>query len=225
MKTDDKIYYKRNLPHYQLNGLVYFVTFRLANSIPFSIVEEMKKERELFIISLSKTEGDIEKENEIKLFQSKYFGKYEAVIDNPMYGPVWLNNENIAKIVYDTLLLIDGLFYDLYAFSIMPNHVHLLIKPRMKTEEILEINVNSLNNRYYSVAEILRKIKGTTARQCNIMLNRQGSFWQHESYDHVVRNMAEQENIVKYILNNPIKIKLADKPENYRWNYCNYNYL
>lgn len=75
------------------------------------------------------------------------------------------------------------------------------------------------------VTDILRLIKGSTARECNKILNRSGSFWQQESYDHVVRDHIELLRIVEYVINNPVKASLCEKWEDWKWSYCNINYL
>ncbi len=66
-------------------------------------------------------------------------------------------------------------------------------------------------------------LKGSTARECNKLLKRTGAFWQHESYDHVVRNEDELRRIVEYVLNNPVKAGLVEVEEDWMWSYCIYN--
>ena len=65
-------------------------------------------------------------------------------------------------------------------------------------------------------------IKRYTARQANIILNREGNFWQHESYDHIVRNETELSNIIRYILMNPVKAGLVSDWREWQWNYCKF---
>ncbi|MCL4550567.1 MAG: hypothetical protein M1495_18605, partial [Bacteroidetes bacterium] len=72
------------------------------------------------------------------------------------------------------------------------------------------------------VADILRKLKGATSRECNKTLNRSGAFWQHESYDHVVRDENELSRIIEYVLNNPVNAALVDKWEDWKWSYCKF---
>jgi putative transposase len=82
----------------------------------------------------------------------------------------------------------------------MPNHVHLLLTPKIET----------------SIA--LRKLKGTSAREANKLLGLTGQpFWQGESYDHLVRSPEEFERIENYILQNPVRAGLARVPEEYPW--------
>ncbi|MEW6194689.1 MAG: hypothetical protein AB1521_06015 [Bacteroidota bacterium] len=87
----------------------------------------------------------------------------------------------------------------------------------------LDNNVSGrIGDSTYIVTKILQELKKFTARGCNKILNRSGSFWQHESYDHVVRNEAELNSIVTYVLNNPVKAGLVDNPDNWSWSYCKY---
>jgi REP element-mobilizing transposase RayT len=89
--------------------------------------------------------------------------------------------------------------YDNHAWVIMPNHVHLLLTAHL------------------DVSEVLRSLKGSTARQANLLLHRSGQpFWHDESYDHLVRNVDEFRRIKRYIENNPFA-GLVTSPEEYRW--------
>ena len=77
----------------------------------------------------------------------------------------------------------------------MPNHVHLLILPRI------------------TVAKIMRWRKGSTARRANQLLERTGlPFWQDESYDHWVRSRQEFSRIIAYIEENPVSAGLVNWP-------------
>jgi REP element-mobilizing transposase RayT len=82
----------------------------------------------------------------------------------------------------------------------MSNHVHVLIRPLQQPTRLLQ------------------SLKGTTAREANLILVRTGQpFWQRESYDHCARDEPELERIVAYIENNPVKAGLVAKPSAYRW--------
>jgi putative transposase len=68
----------------------------------------------------------------------------------------------------------------------------------------------------------MHSLKRYTSRQANLILGREGQFWQHESYDHVVRDEQEFERIMLYILNNPLKASLVDSWEKWEWSYFKY---
>jgi REP element-mobilizing transposase RayT len=109
--------------------------------------------------------------------------------------------------------------YELVAFCIMPNHVHLLIRSF--------VNITAEHQgktAKYPLADTLRLIKGSTARECNLTLGRSGKFWHHESYDHYVRDEEEFERIIKYILNNPVKAGLVKEWNQWKFTYINPNF-
>lgn len=110
----------------------------------------------------------------------------------------------------------DGERYRLLTYCLMPNHVHLLIESL-----IIETAPHHGMSRKYPLTETMRLLKGRTARACNLALNRSGKFWQHESYDHYVRNDEELGRIVAYTLHNPVKAGLAKEWTEWKFTYLN----
>ena len=87
-----------------------------------------------------------------------------------------------------------------HTYAIMANHVHVLLEPATP------------------IAQITKLIKGKTAREANRILNLTGTrFWQHESFDHWVRNEAELLRIRTYIESNPVTAGLVTKPHDWPW--------
>ena len=72
---------------------------------------------------------------------------------------------------------------------------------------------------YNTLSSIMQSLKGYTAWKANRLLERNGAFWHHESYDHAVRNTSEWQRIITYVLNNPVKAGLVDEWEKWRWSY------
>lgn len=182
------------------------------------------------------------KEKQSKYLEAKwnYFEKFDSFLDKYQHNN-FLKDEVVAKLVYDSILFRDNKDYDLICFTIMPNHVHMVFSPverdlsrsQQSTENVDRDSSRSINNtvrnrdmnvalQYPLVTNILRLLKGSTARECNKILNRTGALWQHESYDHVIRNETELNRIVEYILNNPVKAKLVDNADEWKWSYCKY---
>lgn len=234
-----KTYYKRNLPHYQPPGYTFFVTYRLDGSLPVEIIKQLKAEREKALKVISGyTDIKVRKEK-YKTYQSQYFGKFDKLLDGSSYGPKWLQKENIAQIVKNAINYYDEKTYRLICYTIMPNHIHQVFTPiasetigrdlsRQKRDDLLSVENNidiNVDLQFPVVTNILRLIKGSTARECNKLLNRSGTFWQHESYDHVVRDNKELIRIVKYVLNNPVKAGFCEKWEDWKWSYCNFDLL
>ena len=123
-------------------------------------------------------------------------------LDTTQTGPLYLKQERIAELVVTAIH--SGAeelgHYNLEAYVVMANHVHLLVVPHI------------------SPTRFLQSLKSYTARQANKLLGRTGeSFWQRESYDHWVRDEAERYRIISYIENNPVKAGLVNDPQKYPW--------
>ncbi|MDZ7624627.1 MAG: transposase [Ignavibacteriaceae bacterium] len=225
-----KTYYKRNLPHYQPPGYTYFVTYRLSGSLPVEVIKKLKGERKKQLKEIAGISNKSLQQEKYKKMQSIYFGKFDKLLDASDYGPTWLKEKEIAQIVKDAIHFYDNKKYDLICYTIMSNHVHQVFTPivdRISDSTDQQTKAETSRNRVsgYIVTKILQDLKRFTARECNKTLGLSGSFWQHESYDHVVRDYNELQRIVKYVLNNPVKAGLCEKWEDWKWSYCNISYL
>ncbi|HJZ81229.1 MAG TPA: hypothetical protein VKD91_12820, partial [Pyrinomonadaceae bacterium] len=104
--------------------------------------------------------------------------------------------------------------YLLDAFTIMPNHSHVVFKPLpARTEK------NPEAESFRSLASIMQSLKGFTSHECNRLLRREGAFWAHESFDHYIRNHEEWMRIVRYVLNNPVKSGYVSHWQEWKGNY------
>ncbi|MFQ6675000.1 MAG: transposase, partial [Fidelibacterota bacterium] len=134
---------------------------------------------------------------------------YDRYLDTTTSGPQFLKDKRVAKMICTAMLHLDNLKYELLAFCVMSNHVHLVFTPlRMDTGE------------YHSLAEIMHSIKSYTASEVNRILGRKGTpFWQHESFDHFCRDEKDVERVIEYTVNNPVRAGLVDKAEDWPWSY------
>lgn len=146
------------------------------------------------------------------LEENRWFEKFDNYLDKALCGERYLTDPQIANTVAEATYYRDNKIYDLISFCIMPNHVHLICRPLEKEKD-----------KFYSLTEILHSLKRYTARQSNLILKRSGSFWQDESYDHVIRNEAELEQTIKYVLYNPAKANLVKEQKDWTWAHCNYD--
>jgi REP element-mobilizing transposase RayT len=113
-------------------------------------------------------------------------------------GPFWLQDPRIASLVASALRFGDAerSLYDLYAWVILPNHVHAIFQPRAP------------------LPRIMRWLKGRTGRRANHMLGRAGSpFWQDESFDHWIRTREELRELIRYVEFNPVTAGLVEQPD------------
>ena len=206
-------FYKRTLPHIQPVGATFFVTFRLHGTIPNGKLYQWRKEYEKNIHNII---GEIEQEYEQLIYKERkrMFGKYDSYLDTCSSGATYLKQPEIAELVAKEIYRFNGDLYDLVAFCIMSNHVHLLIDTSIQLPEFFcpkeweMLELEPLQN-------IMKRIKGPSAVYSNRILKRSGRFWQKESYDHYVRNQKEFQNIIAYILNNPVKAGIVERWEEY----------
>jgi putative transposase len=124
----------------------------------------------------------------------------DRLLDEYRAGPVYLRLPDVADLVAGRIRHRAECDYDLHAWVVMPNRVHLLISPRV------------------DVSALMRRLKGGSARQANQRLGQTGRpFWQNESYDHLLRDADEFHRTENYILENPVRAGLAQPAEEYPW--------
>lgn len=191
----DPIYYERNLPHWLPPGELIFITFRLAGSLPQEMLERLQEEARLL------QQGCGADPTAQYAERKKYFGRFDELLANTNHGPTWLRQPEIAAVVAQALQHPNGTGYNLRCYCIMPNHVHLVVE---------------LPEEAPPLVKTLQLLKGYSSRQANRILGLSGTFWQAESYDHVVR-AGELERIIRYVLDNPVKAGFVDDWE--KWPY------
>ncbi|NGP89152.1 transposase [Fodinibius halophilus] len=199
-------FYRRNLPHWQPPNAEYFVTFRLTGSLPKKAIARIKSLR-----NKQSAQTDLDNDFISTRITRRIFKKYEHLLAGNTKGPFWLKKPEIAQLVCDAIEYRDNEKYLLYSYCVMPNHVHIVFK----------LLANEQKKDEYPVTKILGSLKKFTARKANQILNRTGQFWQHESFDRVIRNSSELENTIKYVLLNPVKAELTDEWQNWPYSYCN----
>jgi len=169
---------ERRLPHLYAIGQPLFVTLRLHGSLPANRT----------FPSADLTSGEA-------------FVAMDRLLDQARSGPMFLRQAAVAQVVLDSIDYgVEIGHYQLHAWVIMSNHVHLLITPHV------------------SASKLLGSLKGATATRANLVLGQTGQpFWQDESYDHLVRDGEEFRRIRRYIEYNPVVAGLAVRPEEYLW--------
>ena len=179
---DIEIRLKGNLPHMHQDETMQFVTFRLADSLPKSVCQDLYDRVQLF-----KDAHPLPWDDTIKLLYWKEFGpKYQKYLDNG-YGECWLKYPACRQILIDAFAYKDNVDYIVDSYVIMPNHVHILIQP--------------LGNN--KMEKIMQSIKGYSAIQINRSVGRKGRLWMKESFDRMVRGEDDHRRHCHYILDNP----------------------
>ena len=167
-------------PHWHPENAALFITWRLNGSLA---------RQSEFLVKPALGEG-------------RRFVALDRAMDRASTGPTWLKDARIAAVVENTLVAgcAEWGLFDLFAWVIMANHVHVLLRPHKKA------------------AEIMCTLKSASAREANRILGRSGTpFWQAESYDRWVRDRKEFDKILRYIEWNPVSAGLVDRPEDWPW--------
>ena len=173
-----------SVPHRE-NKALQSITFRLYDSLPKEVIEEIKLKL------------DIKKDDpSSNSMQYQRLRQKIAEYEDAGYGQCFLRDERIAAIMQDTLKHFDGERYQLLCWCIMPNHVHVLI----------EVNEG------WSLSKIMHGWRSYTANEANRILGRTGKFWMEEYYDRYIRNDNHLQKTINYILNNPANAGLDDWP-------------
>lgn len=184
-----------SLPHWFKEGASYAVTFRLADSIPQSVLREYSEEKRMLeeIELKAEEQGEDTTARDARLKIEKLYSlRMEGTLEQG-FGECQLRRPEIAAIVRDAIMRFEGERFELGAWCVMPNHVHLVIKP---------LGAHSLSS-------ILQGMKSFSAKKANELLGREGAFWQKESYDHIIRDGEEYAKQTRYVLGNPEKAGLV----------------
>jgi putative transposase len=183
------------LPHWQQEGAVYFLTFRLADSIPSRLRDQWEDEREAWMkVHPEPWTNETERE-----YHQRFSGALERWLDAG-HGACVLRRPDCAQIVADTLRHFEGERVVMISLVIMPNHVHSLF----------------VQNPEWPLEKLTQSWKRFAARQINKLLDRSGNFWQRDYFDRLVRDEKHFANCVRYIRRNPEKAHLS-KAECVHW--------
>lgn len=183
------------LPHWTRDGAWYAVLFRLWDSIPAEVLKAWRWERKNITKTAEQMRRSLSEHEEQRLayLQSERIERY---LDAGA-GCCYMKDKRVAKVVADALTHFEGQRYDMAAWCVMPNHVHVVFRPATAHE----------------LSDVLHSWKSFTAKEANRILRRQGTFWQTEGYDHLIRDEADFLHAVTYVLENPARAGL----KNWRW--------
>lgn len=214
-----KTHYQRKLPHIHPIGSTFFITVLLKDAIPKPIFQSMQDAYRSDLISIDK--NDIEIQEKMDRAWKRNFKTIDDFLDATSHGEHYLKDDEVAEIVKTQLHRFDEKWYDLIGYSIMSNHFHVVFDTSFQLSKFIS-GEEILPENHVQVDEIMRRIKGASAKYANDYLGLEGQFWEHESYDHFARSRPELERIVLYTLRNPIKAGLVKDWFDYPHSYYKY---
>jgi REP element-mobilizing transposase RayT len=180
------------LPHWEVERGIYFITIRCANSLPHAVQERISE--------IQKSLVQVESEHtDFQQLQRQYFLTLEKYLDTGQ-GFTPFSNDGCCQLILESFEALKAQGWDIRNYALMPNHVHFVVWSESAAD----------------MSRTWSKWKGRLGFQCNQVLGRKGAFWQSDWFDHVCRNEAETKRVITYVQNNPKKAGLAS---NYKWVY------
>ena len=185
------------LPHFDCPEVMQFITFRLADSLPQTVLDELERE----LSNVPENERSRER-----------YRRVEHWLDQGL-GCCALKHPRMAEVVQKSLLLFDSERYRLIDWCVMPNHVHVLIEPRMSLSKIIQ-SWKTFTGRW------------GLAHSAELELGVPGkNFWMREYFDRYIRDEEHFNKAVAYIHNNPVKAGLCAAPEDWPWSSVDFDRL
>jgi REP element-mobilizing transposase RayT len=174
------MFWQRRLPHWNPDGSTVFVTWRLAGTKPQPARALLLKDPD----------------------PGRAFARQDYELGRAKSGPQWLKDPQVAEMFVKALHhgQMERQMYHLFAWVLMPNHVHVVCRP------------------IKPLSEILRWLKSATGNRANQLIGHVGQrFWQWEYYDHWIRSEPQLWKVIRYVEQNPVSAGLVAKQEDWPW--------
>ncbi|MCC5843723.1 MAG: transposase [Verrucomicrobia bacterium] len=181
--------HENRLPHWQMEGAMYFVTWHLGDSLPVAVLKKWRLEREDWQMThprpwTPETEAE---------FHRNFSRRYEEALDKGC-GSCLLRNPIYSEIMAECFRHFDQARYHLDCFVIMPNHVHVLFTLAGS----------------WKLQDILQQWKSVSSHKIQKQRNTSGKLWQKDSWDRMIRNPLHYKRCRNYIRENPSKARLTE---------------
>ncbi len=181
---------RRNLPHWMVADRPYFVTIRLAGTLPKEVASELRSEREAL---LSRSDTD---EEQWTALQRRQFARVDAILDAVSPDRSWLSHSGIAESVLQNFVWLERRGWRTYAAVVMSNHLHAVLR-----------NTDGRNG---ELLGDLGHFKSFTGERANRLLGRKGRFWAEEDFDHWCRDESKVVGACRYTCLNPVRAACPD---------------
>lgn len=213
--TEDGLFRRRHLPHWDVEGHPYFVTACLDRSLSAVGLKRIRTYREELDArprpaQLSGEEWETRKSKLV-------FALVDKLLDHE--SPVkHLADPAQAQIVQNAFLHFANERYKLLAFVVMPSHHHWLFLPNPDWAVQAVQKSKRDGGRDRTAREIIsHSVQSFTANMCNRVRGESGPYWQAETFDHWARDEEEILRIIDYIERNPVAAGLVSNPEDWPW--------
>lgn len=204
---EKKEFYRHTLPHFQQPGQAYFVTWCLKDALPpkaldYYTIKLPSLQSEIEI--LKKMHADDSKINfiymEFNLTRKKYIKAFDDLLDLQNKCSVNLAKDSNRDIMFQALDFWEDNRIKNYAYTIMSNHVHWVLKVLEKNEKDQPVYLQ----------DIFQSVKHFSATKINKNEELKGSLWQKENFDTTIRDDVHLYHAIEYTINNPVKAGLVN---------------
>ena len=214
----NKEYYRRNLPHFEQPGQAFFITVNLKDAIPPKALIRYTLQINLLKDDINQAKKDKtrqmllpELEKDYAFIHKKYIKAYDDMLDLDKSSEVNLNLSGNREIMFDAFRYYEGKRLENYAFCVMRNHYHWVLRLFEKDENGKPVYLN----------EILKVVNGFSAYSINNLENKAGrTVWQEENFETTIRNERHLYNAIMYTINNPVKAGLVENWRDSEGTWC-----
>ena len=173
---------RRNLPHWSQEGKLYFVTWRLADSLPKEALAQIESDRRIWLHQ----HGDIPLSAMKPMVKREWYRLFHHRVQKWLdagHGSCVLRQPEVLRIMIDALRHFHGQRYHLGSYAVAGNHVHVLVSPYAGIE----------------LSSVLHSWKSFTSNAINKALGRSGRLWMDEYFDRLLSNEMHLERVEAYI--------------------------
>lgn len=220
MSKQFKTEHTRKLPHFHRVGATFFITTHLHGSIPKDVLKklQLKRDQQIRII---KQQNPPDKNRQIYLLHRAFFHKFDNLLDACQNSPTYLKIPEIAIIIEKEIRKHDGIFYNLVSYTLMPNHLHLVLDFSIQLKNNIPFNIEN----YTNLSKVMKLIKGASSFKANKILGNKGKpFWSISYHDRYIRDYHHYLGAVNYTINNVVKAKIAPHWRDHAYTWLNSNY-
>jgi type I restriction enzyme R subunit/putative DNA methylase len=207
------------LHHFHGHGAIQHVTFHLEDSLPKNTLDRLKREIEVCPSNRRNAELRI---------------KIEDWIDSGA-GSCILREPEIAVMVQETLLFFHWQRYELIAWTVMPNHVHVLFQPingwslpkivaswkKFTAKNIHIFRAARPGHANLPIGHYENEGESSNSLKRNAKKPSPDPVWHREYWDLYIRNERHFQQAIEYIHMNPVKAGLVSRPEDWLWSSAN----
>lgn len=215
--------YRRHLQHFQQPGQAYFITVSLKDAVPSDAMSDYTSKLRILRAQIQQAETDRSKASQLFDLERAYYAlrkKYLAAYDDLLAATdgseVDLTQPANRQILFDAFHFYEGRRLETYAFCIMKNHFHWVVRLYEKDELGKPVYLQDIN----------RVIKGFSSFRINERENKKGrTVWLSESFETTIRDTQHLYRAIVYTLRNPVKACLVKEWHHWAGTWCHPDYV